>query len=215
MTIYLDVLRSRLLLRSRTLDQAFDRHVFGRTQLYRVDRYAVQEGLISALWQSWSNFCREVVFASARGAITSGGVTTTSPYDTLTDLQLGHIARSFARNEPPRPGRSLRGQFQEPTWGDLDALNRIVTGATCSNSSSICSALALGSAIRDLQLCRNANAHICRETILGVRSTAVRYSAGPLRHPSDLMFWVEPASGSFVWKSWIDEVDLISSHAVR
>ncbi|WP_227518007.1 hypothetical protein, partial [Klebsiella variicola] len=30
------------------------------------------------------------------------------------------------------------------------------------------------------------------------------------RHPSDTMFWIDPQTNDYLWKSWIEEIELIS-----
>src|SRR3546814_20235510 len=96
----------------------------------------------------------------------------------------------------------------------------LVTGVqTCalpiSNQAQLLTAFGGGFAIKDLQLCRNASAHLTKDLLRDVNAAKVRYSETRAAHPSDLMFWVDPATKDFLWKSWLDEILLIAGHAIR
>src|SRR3546814_1022015 len=69
MATSLDATYCKLRSRLRVLDSAFERHLFVPSKTRRIDRFALQEGLISGLWQSWCAFCRSTVIGSARGTI--------------------------------------------------------------------------------------------------------------------------------------------------
>jgi hypothetical protein len=68
--------------------------------------------------------------------------------------------------------------------------------------------------ISDLQKCRNACAHLNLESLALVTNVRVRYDDTSLRHPSEMMFWSDPDTKDFAWKSWIDEMMLIADYAV-
>jgi hypothetical protein len=91
----LEISRAKLQQRLNVVETALERHSQGLTFSRRVDRHALQEGIISILWQSWCWFCREVVIASARGAVTSSGLVTTSPYAAMTKPELVYIAKQL------------------------------------------------------------------------------------------------------------------------
>ena len=110
--------------------------------------------------------------------------------------------------------KALKGNYQEPTWGDLDKANLIVNGIKSTNKAQLLSAFGTGAAINDLQLCRNASAHLSKDMVAQVNAAKVRYSETKFVHPSDLIFWVDPASKDFLWKTWVDEMQMISQNAI-
>src|SRR3546814_6163414 len=89
MATSLDATYCKLRSRLRVLDSAFERHLFVPSKTRRIDRFALQEGLISGLWQSWCAFCLSTVIGSARGTISGSGQNITSPYAGSSD---GHTS---------------------------------------------------------------------------------------------------------------------------
>lgn len=215
MVSYLANSRNKLIGRLRRLESAFGRHVIGPSANRRIDRYALQEGLISSLWQSWSAFCREVVISSARGARTSAGLLTSSQYATCSEMEIAYIAKQLARNQRIGSIRPLPANRFEPTWGDLTLINRIVLGLAPSNIGNLLGAFGTSARIRDLQLCRNACAHLTAEMVRRVLAARVRYNSTSVSHPSTLMLWIDPNTNDFVWISWLDEMRLVAQFAVE
>src|SRR3546814_13626681 len=105
--------------------------------------------------------------------------------------------------------RALHGSHLEPTWGDLTKANLIVTGIESTNQAQLLTAFGGGFAIKDLQLCRNASAHLTKDLLRDVNAAKVRYSETRAAHPSDLMFWVDRATKAFMWKMCPAEILLI------
>lgn len=215
MPLLLDVLRNKLQSRLNALDNGFDRHVVSPVAVRHVDKFALQEGYVSALWQAWCSFCRELIIHSSRGAITSSGVGTTSPHNALGEMEIAYIAKQLSNNAPITTIRPLAGSHQEHTWGDLSKVNLVASTIGCSNHASILTGLSACVRIQDLQLCRNACAHISRSTLQGVKAAKVRYLDNSFKHPSDMIFWVDPSNLDFLWKSWIDEIKLASDFAIQ
>ena len=215
MTIYLHSLGNKLTGRLRRIESAFSRHVIESCVHRRIDRFALQEGLVSSLWQSWSVFCREVVVSSARGARTSTGLMTSSPYAKRTEMEIAFAASQLANNRSVGRIRALASSRYEPTWGDVSKINRIVLGLNPSNSGNLLGAFGACSRIQDLQLCRNACSHLTAEMVRHVRTARVRYTSTSFTHPSDLMFWVDPTTNDFAWVSCLDEMRLIAQVAIE
>src|SRR3546814_8226481 len=71
--------------------------------------------------------------------------------------------------------RALHGSHLEPTWGDLTKANLIVTGIESTNQVQLLTAFGGGFAIKDLQLCRNASAHLTKDLLRDVNAAKVRY----------------------------------------
>ena len=210
----LEAIRQKLKQRILVLDSAFDRHLIEPVVVQRVDKFALQEGYVSALWQTWCSFCRDLLICSAQGAVTRAGNTTTSPFFGRSEMENAFVAKQLSQNNHVNAIRPLVGSHQEHTWGDLSKMNLVASGIGCSNSGEIFSGLSACLRIEDLQLCRNASAHISRSTIHGVRTARVRYQDTAFRHPTDMMMWVDPNSSDFLWKSWIDEIDLASELSI-
>ena len=111
--------------------------------------------------------------------------------------------------------KAISSNHLEPTWGDARKLNLIANGLGTSNSSDLVSAFSACSLLKDLQLCRNASAHISRDLLASISAAKVRYSNTSFMHPSDLILWIDPASQSYLWKCWIYEMKLIAQLAIK
>lgn len=196
-----------------TLDSVFDRHAIEGVRR-RTERSALQEGLVSSLWQSWCAFCRDAVLASAQGTTTRGGALVTSPLVGRHELEICFVARELAFRRSVTTIRPLPGRHLEPTWGDLAKLNLIVSGIAFTNQSQLLSAFGVALALADLQICRNASAHLNIDTIATIRATRVRYQDTRFVHPSDVIFWIDPHTRDYVWKTWVDEMIAVSDLAV-
>lgn len=209
----LEGIRQKLGARLKTLDAAFDRHVVTPSAKMMVDRFALQEGLVSSLWQAWCVFCRQTLIGSATGTIGSGGQQVTSPYAGRAEMEIAYIARELSQGKTANVIKTLQGSHLEPTWGDLKKANLIASGIASTNQTNLLSAFGVGLAVADLQLCRNASAHLNKDLLGNVHAAKVRYSDTKFAHPSDMMFWTDPATKDFVWKTWIDEMTIMSQFA--
>jgi hypothetical protein len=215
MTISLEKLRVKLYRRLVALDSGFDRHVVNPVTSRLTDKFALQEGYVSALWQAWCHFCRELIIHSAQGAITNNGIITTSPHSALSEMQIAYVAKQLSEGRSIANAKPLTGSHQEHTWGDVTKANKVASSIGCSNSGEILNGLSACLRVRDLQLCRNASAHISHSTIVGINAAKVRYQHNSFKHPSDMMFWVDPNTSDFLWKSWVDEINLAADFSVR
>ncbi|WP_157737618.1 hypothetical protein [Kosakonia cowanii] len=211
MTISFDRALSKLKARTNVLDSAFERNLLIVSPNKCTDRYAVQEGLMSSLWQAWCMYCRTIIFGSITDGLTVNGVRVSSSYSHLNDRELVYLAQKASQGcnlanitvkaAPPHI---------EMTWGDALKLNPVINAFNPSNSSNLLSGFGTATLLLDLQKFRNANAHITTFTVGEVKNAQVRYSHAKFRHPSDTMFWVDPQTNDYLWKSWIEEIDLIS-----
>lgn len=215
MPIPLSVPQKKLAARINSLDKAFERHILEPKMTRRVDRFALQEGLISALWQSWGWFCRQATINSALGAFTRAGVLTTSSHTHLNEMQVAYICKQLARGTSTNTVRTLSGSHQEPTWGHPQKITLIAVGLATSNGATLAGAFSGCSAIVDLHICRNASAHLGSDTLNAVRTARVRYNHTDMNHPSDMMKWIDPVSKDFLWKEWVDEILLISELCIE
>lgn len=210
----LESVQGKLRQRLRAVDSAFDRNLLAPCVSFKIDKFSLQEGLISNLWQSWCSFCREVIVASTIGARTSSGAVTTSPFAANSEMEIAYVAKKLANREAVGRVRPLVGTHQEPTWGDPAKVGLVIAGLGMSNQSTLLTAFGVFHRLSDLQLCRNACAHVSGDMLGKIASAKVRYTETKGQHPSDLMYWVDPQSGDYVWKSWVDEMELASAFAV-
>jgi len=214
MPTYLGDSQSRLSGRLLLLEVAFTRHETAPVVKKTVDRFALQEGLISSLWQSWGRFCREVLLNSAIGAQSVSGAHIASPYMGRPEAEVAYVARRLAQKAPVGNIKAIAGAHQEPTWGDLNKINLIANGLGTSNQTTLLSAFGGAHFLSDLQLCRNASAHYCAERISDVRSARVRYNNTKFRHPSDMLRWIDPTTNDPLWLGWIAEMRTVAASAV-
>src|SRR5262245_58695041 len=91
------------------------------------------EGLLSRVWQAWCNFARACVVHSCLGATTTSG--TVLPLAAATSEAHVSSAAIRAKNKanPPFWGATNTVLRAEPTWGDVDVLNKILTRLQPSN----------------------------------------------------------------------------------
>lgn len=214
MPIFLAEVESGLRVRLALIEAAFIRLEASKLSYRTIDRFALQEGLISALWQSWGKFCRDVLVQSASGARVASGAITNSPYSTNTEAEIAYVARQLAQNANIGNIKALVGAHQEPTWGDLTKINSIVSGLGSSNQATLLSAFGAAQFLSDLQLCRNASAHYCADRIADVRAARVRYNSTAFRHPSDMLRWLDPQTQDPLWRHWIGEIRVVAAGAV-
>ena len=201
----------KLNLRVKRLDSAFDRHFFDIGEKRYTDIYAFQEGLISALWQSWCAYCKTIFMGSLKGAETLNNVTISTPqYSTLTELEIFYVANILGENKIVNQIKSAKPQ-SEPTWGDVNKLSIIFANAHTPNASTVSPPLANSQLLKDLQVVRNASSHITQHCINNINLARVRYSHTSYKHPSDVLLWVDPQSNDYLWKAWIDEIKILST----
>ena len=215
MPLSLGSLETRFNARLNTLDAAFNRSAAIRNSARRSDRSFLQEGLVSVLWQSWCVAVRGLLIASVRGAATKSGALTLSPHAALSEPELAYIASKKAKGHPVGAIKPLAGAHLEPTWGDLNKVGLIASGYGLSNGPQLATALASPSSLADLQICRNACAHLNMDRVIDVQSSRIRYSNTSFMHPSDMVFWVDPTSSDFLWRTWTDEMRLAVDLAAR
>jgi hypothetical protein len=207
-------LEVRLNARLVLIDAAHQRFMAtGKGNWKRIDINAFQEGLVSTLWQAWNHFCRSALVLSARGSTTKSGAPVTSPFSHVTEGELLYAARQFANQQNVVPGKSITDSRQEPTWGDLVKLGRIINGITPTNAAQL---LTIPTAVflNDLQLCRNATAHVNADRIADVNASRVRYTSTDYRHPTDMIHWRDPKTNQTVWERWMLEIRTVANLAV-
>ena len=174
----------------------------------RVDRFALQEGLVSALWQTWCHACRSIVLGSAKGAVTTSGIAVTSPFAICSIDEIRFACMQYSRLEPVSIDklRPITGDHREPTWGDFKKLERVVRGLQPTNMQQLLSHLGTARSIGELHTTRNACAHISADRLRDIRHLSPRYDHAHYEHPSDVMFWRFPGTSVFSWNVWLEEI---------
>lgn len=202
---------NKLNVRLNRLDSAFERHFFNLGNKRYIDIYAFQEGLISALWQTWCSYCKSIFFGSIKGAITlNGAVIDTPPYVNSTEYELFYLAKMWGESKTINQVKSAQPQ-SEPTWGDVSKLSVIFNNASTPNAAIVSPPLANSQLLKDLQVVRNASAHINAHCLQKINLARVRYSQTSYKHPSDVLLWVDPLNNDYLWKAWIIEIRILST----
>lgn len=96
---------------------------------------------------------------------------------------------------------------KEPTWGDVDVLALIITRLQPGNSNQLLSAFSSGSpSVKVLQAIRNCAAHNNHQTVSHLMAFAPSFQAFAFTHPTQALFWTEPASNDYLISHAIDEL---------
>jgi hypothetical protein len=159
------------------------------------------EGVLSKIWQCWGNFCRECVFQSCLGTITSSGVAVPALASATSDQLVSGAAVRAKKLTAIAPywGPANSILRNEPTWGDVDVLTRIISRLGPSNAGQMLAAFSSGhSSARSLQRLRNCAAHHNNETMADITLMAPYFVAYPISHAVQAMFWLEPSTNDYL-----------------
>jgi hypothetical protein len=159
------------------------------------------EGLLSRAWQSWCTFSRRCVVESCLGSTTSAGLAVPGVHGVTTEAEVSGAARAARRNpNPPYWGSAPNTELRlEPTWGDVDVLNSILTRLNPSNATQLLAAFSEGhESAKALQAIRNAAAHNHNQSIAEIRRMSSAFIAFPISHPTHALFWITPTSKDFL-----------------
>jgi hypothetical protein len=175
------------------------------------------EGLLSRVWQAWCGFARSCVIGSCAGSMSAfGGVIPTLP-DALSDAHVSGAAvkaKNYKAN-PPYWGSTNALLRVEPTCGDVDILNRILTRLRPANHLQLLAAFSsISSSAKALQLIRNGAAHHNNQTLGDIRTLQSSYLVFRIDHPTHALFWVEPSTRDFLVTFAIDELKVAAQAAI-
>lgn len=207
--------KSELDSRIKRLNYLFDKEILPGKNKKRVYKNAICEGAISSLWQVWCFFCRSIVVNSIKGVVDGNGVQITSPYSYLNEAQIVSLSLKFCRGEKIPANITSANGWVDLAWGDPIKLNKIINGSGVTNKENLLSSFGAINHIRSLQVSRNACSHISKYTISQMSDLKVSYDGNYTMHPCDVMFWIDPDTQSYLWESWINEMDIISSLAIN
>ncbi len=165
------------------------------------------EGLLSRVWQAWCEFCRGCVVDSCLGTVTASGTTIVALPGAASE---SHVSRAAIQ---AKKGQSItwappNGLLRvEPTWGDPDVLNTILSKLGPLNSSQMLAAVSSAyDSAKALQLIRNAAAHQNAQSMAELTTVQAKYSVFPTPHATHALFWVAPATGAFLLSHAIDDL---------
>ena len=166
------------------------------------------EGLLSRIWQSWSNFCRRCIIESCLGTTNGTGAVIPGLPDALTEAHVsGAAVRSYRKPNQPCWGDVNTVLRSEPTWGDVDVLVKILTRLRPNNVSQLLAAFSSGHAsAKALQLIRNGAAHHNIQTFSEIQVLQSSYVVFSIAHPIHAMFWTEPRTQDFLVTQAIQEL---------
>jgi hypothetical protein len=187
-------LRLRELIRYRTLPLS--------TQDEQLLSYVTIEGL-----NLWTMFARCYFLSSALKARTSNGprvVIAVGGINTQND------ALTFAVYQERPRFVGMTGPWaywQEPTWRNPVAFDRVMAALKPSNLGNLRKGLAYPTtALDDLPVFRNYYAHKGRNTALQARSIARKYALSPAMRPSELLCSRGPGRPQSLLADWLDDV---------
>jgi hypothetical protein len=174
------------------------------------------EGMLSRVWQAWGNFCRNCFIESCLGTTNAAGlaIAALAPAQSEADVS-GAAIRANKKLMPQywlSPNSILRF---EPTWGDVDVLDRIIGRLLPSNYGQLRAAFSTSSSsAKALQLIRNGAAHNNVQNLNEIRALHSAYVVFPIGHPTHAMYWVEPTSSDFLVTYVIEELKDAASAAI-
>jgi hypothetical protein len=174
------------------------------------------EGLLSRVWQAWCNFARTCIVDSCMGTVSASGATVTALVDAHSEPHVSAAAiRAKNKQNPPFWGATNTVLRVEPTWGDVDVLNKILTKLRPNNHPQLLAAFSsIYSSAKALQTIRNGAAHRNAQTMAEVSSLQSSYVVFRISHPTHALFWTEPTSRDFLVTFAIDELRVAAQAAV-
>jgi hypothetical protein len=128
------------------------------------------------------------------------------PNNLRDEMEVSHYLLYLLRRRPSPQGR-LMGSCQEPTWGDIDTINRLSSSINNPGLYILSALGTISNAPKHLQYVRNAAIHIDKESINLLNNQVVPYYAiSKLKYPTDIVYSIERSSGKYALVSLIDEI---------
>lgn len=173
----------------------------------------------------WTQFCRDFVIASAKGAITASGnpVSSLLPCARNTNQLLIELCRNHGRGRRNGrgAGRHRRAAtppsgLNEPLWRDLGILTRCCTFLGLANVASVHLAASYSPLfVRELPKVRNYAAHRCKETADELKGILLNYGIAQRPQLSVVMQARGPTGSPTLASEWLAEIDLMASTMVQ
>ena len=157
------------------------------------------DGLLSRVWQTWCDFCRRCVIESCVGTTNANGTMIVGLPSAASEAHVSGAAIKAKKAQTGpfwgAPNALLRN---EPTWGDIDVLVKVLTRLSPNNSANMLAAFSSSHpSAKALQLIRNAAAHNHSQNMNEVLTLRSSYVVFPITHPIQALFWTEPVSKDF------------------
>jgi len=125
--------------------------------------------------------------------------------DAATEAHVSGAAIRAKKQLPPYWGSPNSQLRSEPTWGDTDVLSLLLTRLRPANSPKMLAAFSSAHPrAKAVQVIRNGAAHNHAQNLHEIMTLGSAYSAFPISHPTQAMFWVEPRSNDFLITHAID-----------
>jgi hypothetical protein len=174
------------------------------------------EGLLSRVWQTWNHFCRSCVIESCIGTTNANGTAIVGLPNATSEAHVSRAAINAKRAQAGpfwgAPNAVLR---DEPTWGDIDVLVKVLTRLSPKNSANMLAGFSSSHpSAKALQLIRNASAHNHAQNMSEVLTLRSSYMVFPIAHPIQALFWTEPASKDFLVMHAINELKIAALIAI-
>lgn len=180
-------------------------------------------GVINTIWQAWNRYWRTYwltyIFGGFGGISYTGLVPPNSIRlfgTTTTGISEGEAIYNLLNRCNPHRYNATKYRsgiiqpYQEPTWGDVDLIEKIslVYNSNGMPGVQILSAFSVfGDSAKDLQKVRNCSVHISKQGMNDLKSNILpKYKASSLKYPTDILFYEELGSSKLAIISWIDEL---------
>lgn len=188
------------LLSVRLREFAEDRASISSANDFTLKDECTLEGLLSRVWQAWGTFCRLCVFESCLGTTDGSGAPIPKHVLALSESHVsGAAVRARSKGAAQVWGATNLLLRNEPTWGDVDVLNKIIPLLDPANKNQLLAAFSSGSrSAKAIQLIRNASAHNNSQSMQEVHAIRSRYLTFPITHPIQALYWVNPSSSDFL-----------------
>ncbi len=165
-----------------------------------------------------------MILLSCTGTVTRSDVTIPARAGNNSPLRIAYEAKHYAIarasgvvSKKPKPKPANKGRYQDPTWGDLDAIVDVVNGIAPTNAAALSTALgatALG--LKHLQAVRNACFHKNEEAWKAIKDLErLHFSSSDTRDPSDLAWKAYLGKSNAAVFDWIDAVVTVTANATQ
>jgi hypothetical protein len=154
--------------------------------------------------------------SSCLGCVTATGGAVPPVAGATNEFEVSGAAIKAKRSAAPPywgfPNSVLR---LEPTWGDVDVLNTILSRLLPTNAPQLLAGFSSSySKAKAIQTIRNGTAHLNAQTLAEVAAFSSAYHAFPIVHPVHALFWTDSGSGDFLVTRAIDDLRHAASAAI-
>jgi hypothetical protein len=170
--------------------------------------------ILSEVWQTWCRFCAQLIVSFCCGTQLRDGTIVSSRPGNNSRQRIAFEISELSRGRIPHRTNVARFTYQEPTWGDVNLLLRVLPSLGISHYSRLITALGISvQSPSHLQIVRNACNHLNSETMQRVKAIQPYYIGSVNQHPCELMWCLESSSRSDAIYFWLDELQTIAELA--